>query len=49
MDNRTLGLLISGLAVRAAAAAAAIYVALLVGHYVTHVFTAVNHSLVVLG
>ena len=49
MDNRTIGLLISGFAVRLAAAAAAIYVGLTVYHYVAHVFGAVNHGLSVLG
>jgi hypothetical protein len=49
MDNRTIGLLISGFAVRAASAAAAIYVGLTVYHYVVHVFSAVNGGLSVLG
>jgi hypothetical protein len=45
MDNRTLGFLLTGFAVRAAAAAAAIYVAVTVGQYVYHVFTAVDTAL----
>ena len=49
MDNRTIGLLISGFAVRLAAAAAAIYVGVSVYRYVDHVFTAVTHGLSVQG
>lgn len=47
MDNRTIGMLFTGFAVKAAAAAAAIYVAVTVGEYVHHVFTAVNAGLAV--
>jgi hypothetical protein len=38
-------MLFTGFAVRIAAAAAAIYVAVLVGGYVHHVFTAVNNGM----
>lgn len=49
MDNRIVASLITGFAVRAAAAAAAIYVAVTVGEYVHSVFTTVSHGLSVLG
>jgi hypothetical protein len=49
MDSRTIGQLISGFAVKAIAAGLAIYVAVTVAHYVTHVFSAVNNGLAVLG
>jgi hypothetical protein len=49
MDSRTIGQLISGFAVKAMAAALALYVASEVAAYVTHVFGAVNSGLSVLG
>lgn len=42
MDSRTIGQLIGGFAVKAIAIGFALYVALTVGGYVYHVFTAVN-------
>jgi hypothetical protein len=49
MDNRTIGQLISGFAVKAMGAALAIYVAVTVANYVANVFGAVNNGLSVLG
>lgn len=43
--ERIIGNLIAGFAVRAGGAAAAIYVAITVGHYVQHVFSVVNTAL----
>jgi hypothetical protein len=42
MDSNTIAKLIGGFAVKAVAAGFAIYVAVTVGEYVHHVFTAVN-------
>lgn len=45
MDSHTISRLISGFTVRAASAAAAIYVGLQVAHYVADVFGQVNSAL----
>lgn len=49
MESRIIGQLLAGFAVKLAGAALAIYVACEVGAYVTHVFSAVNSGLSVLG
>lgn len=46
---RIIGLLISGFAVRAGGAVAAVYVAMTVAHYIANVFGQVNAGLSVLG
>lgn len=46
---RIIGLLISGFAVRAAGAVAAIYVGMTVAHYLANVLSQVNAGLSVLG
>lgn len=48
MDSRIIGQLLSGFAVKAAGAALAIYVAVQVADYVTHVFSAVNAGMAAL-
>lgn len=45
MDSRTIGQLIGGFAVKAAAVGFAIFVASTVGGYVYHVFTAVDAAM----
>lgn len=43
--QRIIGLLISGFAVRTAGAVAAVYVAITVGGYLSHVLATVNHAM----